>query len=618
LWRALRPRLAEGPPGADEPTRGGTRPAYFGDPVTGGLLGAGGALALGSVVAYGINGFSTAVGLLWLGALTLLAAAFLRESGRVGRVELWDVLAPIGLALVLAPLYVLRLHAWPVQVSSDEVAIMTAAKQQAAAHGADLFGLSPYFGNPTVLFVVWGALGGLLGGVDLDHMRLLHALVGLLTIGVSYGFFRQLLSRPWALVAAAVFGLNHSFLIISRLAMRENTPVLVEMTALTLLLLGLRKNHPFATFAGGVAAGVGFYVYFPARSVVLVWAVFMLLLAVWYRRQLGGGRIARLAAVAATGVVVTAAPYTIAYAKAPASLTEHQREALLVFEAGRRHQQQWVFASSELAGVAKNIQYGLTAFNQPIEDHAWIYQDRGHGIVDPLTGALIWIGAGFVLLALIRRRGDPWPLLPLSGFVLLWLLLAFVVDEAPAYARMLVTLPLAAFLVAAGVRGVAEFLKRRLARPSWPVVPVVALAALLGIGVWNGFFAWDYIQAGRRTGDDIGGTGRYVAAHRNVSGIRFYVAADAQRWKYYEWGTPGAWNERIRIFASNEAEVGGPIAPDALARFSAARPFAIFMRKDLWTRTKAALRSRYPGSDVRNITPDGRLVVFEIPADASA
>ena len=134
------------------------------------------------------------------------------------------------------------------------------------------------------------------------------------------------------------------------------------------------------------------------------------------------------------------------------------------------------------------------------------------------------------------------------------------------------------------------------------------------IGVWNGFMAWDYIDAGRRAGDDIGGTGRYVAAHRSIPGIRFYVAADQKRWNYYAWGTPSMWNERIRIFAVRDDEVGGPIAPAALARFRAARPFAIFMRGDLWARVKTTLGGRYRGSAVRDVTPDGRLVVFEVPA----
>jgi len=585
--------------------------------VSRGLVGVGAALGIGSVFAYGVAGWSTTVGIVWLGAVLVLAAAFLRRSERLGRPAVLDLLAPVALVAAFAPLYVLKLHDWPVQVGSDEVVIMTVTKQYAAAHGVDMFGLSTYLGHPNALFVLWGALGGLLGGVDLDHMRLLHALTGLLAIGVSYAFFRQLLSRPWALFASGVLGLNHAFFMISRLAMRENTVVLVEVTAFTLLLVGLRKNHPFLTFVGGVVAGAGFYVYFPARSIAVVWAVFLVLLAFWFRLEVGRERLLRLGLIAATGFGLTAAPYAIAYGKAPAWVTDHQRQALLIYDDGRKVQQHWVFASSELAGVARNIQYGLTAFNQPIEDHAWLYQDKGHGIVDPLTGVLIWIGVAFVAAALFRRRSDPWSLLPLAGFLLCWLLLAFVVNEAPNYPRMLITLPFVAFLATAGVRVMIEFVRKRISFSSRLAVPLAAAALITGIAVWNGFMAWDYIDAGRNAGDDIGGTGRYVAAHKSVPGIRFYVAADEVRWNYFVWGTPAMWNERIRIFAGRDDEVGGSIAPAALAGFSAAPPFAIFMRSDLWARVKTTLRGRYRGSDVRDVTPDGRLVIFEAPASAA-
>ena len=97
----------------------------------------------------------------------------------------------------LSPLYLLRLETWPVQVSSDEVAIMSYAKQYAATPHVDLFGLSTYFGDPAGQLVVWGKLGNLSGGITLEHMRLLHALAGLLIVAAAYAFFRQLLPLGW-------------------------------------------------------------------------------------------------------------------------------------------------------------------------------------------------------------------------------------------------------------------------------------------------------------------------------------------------------------------------------------------------------------------------------------
>jgi hypothetical protein len=572
-------------------------------PAAAGIICLGAALGVASVVLYAVSGFGLAVGLLWLDALALVGGVLLVTSERIPRPGWADVIAPIALMVAFAPLYVWRVATLPVQVNSDEVAIMTFAKRYAAMPHPDLFGLSDYFGHPVALLVVWGKLGNLLGGVDLDHMRLLHALTGLLTIGLSYTLFRQLLSLPWALVASAVLGVNHAFLLISRMAMRENTVVLVEVAALTLLLLGLRRNHLFATFAGGVLAGIGYYVHFPGRMVFPVWVVFLLVLALAYRRTIGVGRLATLGAIASAGFVLVAAPYVVAYLKAPASLTQHQREALLLTHDGRVLQQHWVFAGSERAGIEKNIVNGLTAFNSDHVDEAFIYPNYGHGIVDPLTGALLWLGAAAVLVQAVRRRASPWKLFPLVGFLLLWLLFAFVVGQAPDYPRMLVILPFVAYLVTEAVQLLAAT-ARRLA-PSRVVAPVVAVAAVAAIGVWNGFIGWDFIHAGRSTGDDIGSTGRFVQDHSNIPGVTFYLAADQGGRKYYAWGTPEIWQERLRIFAARDSQVGGVIDPGRLGTFNASPPFVIFMRSVLWYGVQGEFVRRYGDVRVHEVTPDG-------------
>jgi hypothetical protein len=556
-----------------------------------------------SVVLYAASGFGLAVGLLWLEAPALVGGVLLVTGERLPRSRATDALAPLALMAAFAPLYVWRVATLPVQVNSDEVAIMTFAKRYAAAPHPDLFGLSDYFGHPVALLVVWGKLGNLLGGVDLDHMRLLHALTGLLTIGLSYAFFRQLLALPWALVASAVLGVNHAFLLISRMAMRENTVVLVEVAALALLLLGLRRNHPFATFAGGVLAGIGYYVHFPGRMVFPVWVVFLIVLALLYRRTIGLRRLAGLGAVAAAGFVLVAAPYVVAYVKAPGYLKQHQREALLLTHDGRVLQQHWVFARSERAGIEKNIVNGLTAFNSDHVDEAFIYPNYGHGFVDPLTGALLWLGAATVLVRAVRRREDPWSLFPLVGFLVLWLVFAFVVGQAPDYPRMLVILPFVAYLVAEGVQLLAA-IGRRLA-PSRVVAPAIAVAAVAAVGAWNGFIGWDFMHTGRAAGDDIGSTGRFVQGHSQIPGVTFYLAADQGKAKYYVWGTPQIWQERLRIFAARANQVGGIVDPGRLGTFSAAPPFVIFMRPQLWNDVRSEFVRRYGRVRVDKVTPDG-------------
>jgi hypothetical protein len=62
-----------------------------------------------------------------------------------------------------------------------------------------------------------------------------------------------------------------------------------------------------------------------------------------------------------------------------------------------------------------------------------------------------------------------------------------------------------------------------------------------------------------------------------------------------------------------DTKVRGVIEPEALPSFSASPPFALFVRRDAWERfASATLAAKYPQGRIRNITPPGNLVVFEI------
>jgi hypothetical protein len=254
------------------------------------------------------------------------------------------------------------------------------------------------------------------------------------------------------------------------------------------------------------------------------------------------------------------------------------------------------------------VVYGLSAFNNTVQDHAWNYPNEGHGFVDPLTGVLLWIGVVAVGFRLIRNRDDPWPLLPLGSFLALWLALAFLVNKAPNYPRLLITLPFVAYLAAAGLRAVCGglvrvFRWRRLAVP-------VAAVAIAAVAAWNIVIAADFVEEGRAAGDDIGSTGRYIESQRHRPGITFAMAT-SDRWPYYVWGFPHMWVDRMRMFA-RPGQVQEIVAPSAATRYTAAPPFVLFASRDLWSRVGAELESRYPQGRVRAITPDGRLVALEV------
>ena len=585
-----------------------TRPGYIS------LLGVGAGLGTLSVLLYGTTGFSAATKITWVAGLVVLALGFASRTERLPRVAIADVVAPAALVALLAPLYVVNVYDWPVQVDSDEIVFMEVSARWAEREGADLFGLSDYFTIPVLPLVLLGRLGQLLGGVDLETMRLVHGAVGLMTIVASYALFRQLLPRPWAIFATGLLGLNHAFFMISRMALYFNTAVLVEVVALALLLQGLRRSAHGPTFLGGFVAGLGFYAYYPGRAVFILWMVYLAALAVLCRKTFSLRKVAALGAVAAVGFALMAGPMLIAERKAPPESVGHFRTELLVFPEGREVQKDWVFASSEWEGVRTNIGYGLGAFNNNIVDHSWIYENRGHGIVDPLTGALVWLGVLVVGWRFTRNRNAT-ALLPLTFFFALWLTYAFVVNKAPNYGRMLIVLPFVAYFVAEAIRAAAGLAARVLPGRDLPrrrLVTFLVAALVVGvIGAWNVAIAGDYVREGRERGDDIGSTGRYVQARRDIPGISFHLAA-SDKWPYYIWGFPFMYSERLRMFA-REGQVQPIVAPATLGRFSARRPFVLFLSGALWDRHRAVLERRYPDGRATRVMPDGSRIAFDVP-----
>jgi hypothetical protein len=572
-----------------------------------GLIALGLALGALSLLLYIVRGYSHEMLWLWLGALVVASVGFGLRARVWPRIAALDVGLAALAAAVCSPLYLIELYRWPVQVSSDEIAIMSVSHDLAKTPG-DPFVYSFYLTRPAGLFVVWGTLGEWMGGIDLFHMRLLHAIVGLLTIAACYVLFRLLLPRNWAFLGAVLVGVNHSMFMISRLAMRENTAVFILVLALILLVWGFQHSQELAIFLGGFVAGLGFYVYYPARVAFPIWIVFLLGLGLLYKKRFPARRLLLVGAITTAGFALAATPIIYSESTIPSTTHSGQDDSLFIYHDARVEQQQWVFAQSEFDGWVKNIKFGLGTFNSKVVDHSWIYPNYGHGFLDPLMGIVLWVGVAVVGLALIRRRrDDEGALLMLGGFLVLWLSFAFLVNKAPNYTRLLIALPFVAYLVVEALRWATNRWRSvRYAPQAIVGVFVVAVVAL------NVSAARDYVQLGRKDGDPIGSTGRYAHAHQNVPGQKFYVVSSETQ-PYYVWGNLGPGNDRLARFTKPNL-VQSPIDPTTLKDFRGVPPFALFMRREVWQPLAAQLAELYPRGQIRNVTPDGARVVLVVPS----
>jgi hypothetical protein len=572
-----------------------------------GLIALGLALGALSLLLYIARGYSHEMLWLWLSAPVIAAVGFGLRARVWPRIAALDVGLAVLAAAVCSPLYLIGLYRWPVQVSSDEIAIMSVSHDIVHTPG-DPFAYSFYLTRPAGLFVVWGRLGEWMGGIDLFHMRLLHASVGLLTIAACYVLFRLLLPRNWAFLGAVLVGVNHSMFMISRLAMRENTAVFILVLALILLVWGFQHSQELAIFLGGFVAGLGFYVYYPSRVVFPIWIVFLLGVGLLYKKRFPARRLLLVGAITAVGFVLAATPIIYSESTIPSTTHSGQGDSLFIYHDARVEQQQWVFAQSEFDGWVKNVKYGLGTFNSKVVDHSWIYPNYGHGFLDPLMGIVLWVGVAVVGLALIRRRrDDEGALLMLGGFLVLWLSFALLVNKAPNYTRLLIALPFVAYLVVEALRWATN---------RWRSVPY-APQAIVGVFVvavvaLNVSAARDYVNLGRKQGDPIGSTGRYAHAHQNVPGQKFYVVSSESQ-PYYVWGNLGPGNDRLARFTRANL-VQSPIDPTTLKDFRGVPPFALFMRREVWQPLAPHLAELYPRGQIRNVTPDGARVVLVVPS----
>ena len=515
-----------------------------------------------------------------------------------------DILCILILAVIFVPLYTLFLYEIPYQVNTDEVTLMIVEKISSQKNPLELFGLaSHYFHHPEFIYIIFGWLGNLIGGVNLYNIRLIHAFFGLLIIALSYIFFRLSLRSMAAFCASFILGSNHALIAISRMAMRENSVLLIEVVSLGVLFYGLLKRKLVIIFLGGLITGLSFYVYFPSRVTIGIWLVFLLS---WLFFNRNVKRFLLYGLVSVMGFLIIILPLIIKTFNLPFDRTHYQREQLLIFPEGRQTQKDWIGAKSIQEGIVINIRNNLTVFNNKISDYSYIYPNPGHGFFDPFSGILIWIGILMAIFSLFRNRiKNASDYFNLAGIFLLLFVFGFITNKAPNYTRLLVILPFAAYFVVRGVTGIIELLKAK---------NIIKYSILIGILsliiIWNLTIFYDFVQKGFTEGNDVGGTARYVEARNNIHSYKFYLAAD-NNYPYYGWGGEGQWKDWIGFFAKDD-QIVEILPTSGFINTLSERPFTIFMSRPLWITSKSEFVLKYTKLQIHNIKPDGSLVAIEV------
>jgi len=551
--------------------------------------------------------------MLWLGGIALCAVSFFRPKSFDRSISnRRDAICILVLLAMALPIFLWSVYDVPFQFNNDESVHMLFEQRWAREGRTDLFGISPYFGFPYFPFLFLGWAGNLLGGIDLSHQRFLHGLNAVSIVVASYCFFRVLgLKKLVALTASMVVCTNHVLILYSRRAMWD--PVLPEILTLMFLFAGLRFRSLLLSYCGGLFAGFCFYQYSPARISIPLSLLFLFILFCSNSKSFARKDVLKATTLFMLGLTLAASPILVAHLRDPEtskSSIAYQRSICILFPEGRRTTRLFNDSKNETEGVIRNIVYGLTAFNNMLNDRGhWAKNEASNNcFLDPLSGLLFWLGF-FSLLPYFRGR--PAVMLMVSGVMLQLLFFGFIVGQAPDFFRLLVTLPFVGYFVANGIVTASSFADSRFkGSPRWANARHACFIGLsAAVVLWNGFIVWTYCEDGFTLGDEAGGTVRYIDARKGQK-EHCFIFADAPNHHYFSWAKKSDWRSWIEPFLGQGQSVRF-FTPEDLTRYRLIPPFTIFMDGELWQEKCQELKKMYPQIQVQRIAQERGLLALE-------
>ncbi|HZY46152.1 MAG TPA: glycosyltransferase family 39 protein [Anaerolineae bacterium] len=197
--------------------------------------------------------------------------------------------------LVASALRLIEVGTTPPGLHYDEAADTIIAEQIARGDSAPIF-VEAYTGKE-VLFFNWAAAWMKLIGPSVFAMRLAAAMLGILTVALTYRVVKEMLSPPLALsgrgaggegvalLATIFIATSFAHILMSRLGFRSIAEPFIQSIALAALFRGLRLNRLKWIVIAGVFVGLNLYTYLAARLFPVAVGVLFLYMIIADRGQ---------------------------------------------------------------------------------------------------------------------------------------------------------------------------------------------------------------------------------------------------------------------------------------------------------------------------------------------
>jgi len=302
------------------------------------------------------------------------------------------VLIVITLAAFL--LRVWRLESTPPGWRDDELINSLVISQKALDGQWSVF--YPDASGHEALYHLLNAAMLTLFGPGAAGIRLLSAILGTLTVPLTYLVADRLFGKRVAVLAAAGLAFSFWSLMYSRIGIRHISLPVFMLGAFFYFLRGLgikwrsvdkdwlnhsgNGNHRLTDFSSaGIFLGLGFYTYFASRGLPLLMLVFCIY--IWlFHRPLLKGRVRGLLLMLGLAALI-ATPLVNTLAQQPESETRVEELAIPLVEA----------RAGNFAPLGEHISGTLNMFHLS-GDGEWLYNIPGRPVFGPVGAAVFWLG----------------------------------------------------------------------------------------------------------------------------------------------------------------------------------------------------------------------------------
>jgi 4-amino-4-deoxy-L-arabinose transferase-like glycosyltransferase len=352
--------------------------------------------------------------------------------------------------------------------------------------------------KPPAIYVVTAGVQLLTGSVSPTGMRACAVVFGIGTLLLVYGLASRLLGPRQARVAALVYAVASSGLLVTRETLETEHPmVFFALLSVWCLVLASERWRAWPLFAAGLSAGAS--VMFKPVSAPLIGLAFLWLL--WRQRHVGAVVSRGLAAVALTGAGCLVVPGAFALGFASAGILDD-------FIGAFRYNFMYRAAAEYGGGAAEEVAILLARVKQLAPEQGWL-------ILLAVVGAV----------RLFRRREQG------KGLLLLWVLGAALGAAAAgrfyAYYFLPLTAALAPLAAVALLRLYEEF--RATPAPRWADARnTLAAILLVGLGAYGLRHEWHLLRTLRSD------RSANVVLTRMARDIRASTQPDA---RIFVWGT---------------------------------------------------------------------------------